>query len=175
MISFFLGPLYLPWSDIMACLGCCSLSLSNAFTVLFCFFYMVSIHKLTSEILDIYSVGYLPQQKSKAFNKIHPPPHFIHCLISLDPSSALKPGLRCLSWCSCCKVHVSLIPAQHMFIFLNSAQFFFLESFLDLRCFPSEFFFFQFFLSVLYTIVVLVTLCLIITWGSECSLTLFGP
>lgn len=26
----------------------------------------------------------------------------------------------------------------------------------------------EFFLSVLYTIVVLVTLCLIITWGSEC-------
>ena len=114
----FLGPLYLPWSDIMACLDRCSLSLSNAFTVLFCFFILVVFTNLCRNSHHF-------QLEIQSIQQNFPPFRPLSYLYTVQPSSALKPELRYLSWCSCCCLKytsVSYLPSNICSIFLNSAQ-----------------------------------------------------
>lgn len=92
----------------------------------FCFAFLYWSYSQTyAGILIIYSVDYLPQLEIQSIQQNFPPFRPLSYLYTVQPSSALKPELRYLSWCSCCCLKytsVSYLPSNICSIFLNSAQ-----------------------------------------------------
>ena len=90
----------------------------------FCFAFLCRLYSQTyAGILIIYSADYLPQLEIQSTEQNFPPFRALSYLYAVAPSSALKPELRYLSWCSCCCLKsVSYLPSNICSIFLNSAQ-----------------------------------------------------
>ena len=92
----------------------------------FCFAFLYWSYSQTyAGIPIIYSVDYLPQLEIQSIQQNFPPFRLLSYLYTVQPSSALKPELRYLSWCSCCCLKytsVSYLPSNICSIFLNSAQ-----------------------------------------------------